>query len=272
MGVIATTYPTADAAIAELAARDAQDIERRDIGRERVAVYGRFLNEDAARLAVADLRRRGWPAMQRPADDDPWLAVWRNHTQAVSIGKDRLHVCFPWSELDPGPGMIVEIDPGAGAFGSGGHPTTRLLLEALSERLSGGESVLDVGCGSGVLAIAALRLGAGSATGIDIDPAAIVATRANAEWNGLADRVTASRTPLEDVTGHFDAVLANIHQEPLITLAPHIQRVLAAGGWLGLSGISRAQVSRVSAAFPSVAITATPELDDWTAIIGHRKG
>ncbi|HZT07207.1 MAG TPA: 50S ribosomal protein L11 methyltransferase [Chloroflexota bacterium] len=261
----------ADATAVEAALRDLSAIllPRRVVRPTHALVYGRFADDDSARHAVADLRTRGWSAAQRPADDSGWIVAWRNRTAPVDVDGGRLTVALPWSEHPRGDGSLVEIDPGA-AFGAGGHPTTRLLLQALCDRIRGGDSVLDIGCGSGVLAISAARLGADRAFGIDIDPAAVAATDANAEWNGLADRVTAARAPLAEVTGQFDVVVANIGRDTLIDMAADIDRLLAPGGWLGLSGISPAQISLVGAAFRFVRIVDAPELDEWAAIIAHR--
>jgi ribosomal protein L11 methyltransferase len=269
LAVVAVAETAVSAATAELADRGALDIESRNVGGGRSLVYGRLIDEEAARQAVADLRQRDWAAAQRPADDDPFIIAWRNRTQPVSVGEGRLLVALPWAEIDRDAAPVLEVDPGA-AFGGGAHPTTRLLLEALATRLQGGETVLDVGCGSGVLALAAVRLGAASAVGIDVEPAAVAATRANAERNGLAPQVTAQATSLEELPGTFDVVLANIGQDVLIALAPEIERRLAPGGWLGLSGISPAQVSRVGAAYTETRVVATPQLDDWSAIVGVR--
>jgi ribosomal protein L11 methyltransferase len=267
LAVVAVADAAVAAATAELGALGARAIESRSVGGDRVLVYGRFADDAAARSAVADLRHQGWAAAQRPTDDDPWLTAWRNRTQPIRIGGGRLLVCLPWAELDRGDALVVEIDPG-GAFGAGAHPTTHLLLEALAARLRGSETVLDVGCGSGVLAIAAARLGAAAVVGIDLEAAAVVATRANAERNGLASCVTALPTPLHDLPGSFDVIVANIGQETLIALAADLERRLELGGWLGLSGISPAQVSRLAAAFSSIQIVATPQLDDWAALLG----
>jgi ribosomal protein L11 methyltransferase len=271
LAVVAVDDAAAAAAMAELCLQGACDLVSRVVGGGRVLVYGRFNDASATRAVVTDLRGRGWSATQRPSDDDPWIFAWRNRTQPVPIGGDRLVVALPWAEFDRSTAPFVEIDPG-GAFGAGTHPTTHLLLDALATRLRGGEAVLDVGCGSGVLAIAALRLGAASAVGIDLDPAAVTATRANAERNGLGTRVTAATTPLGEVHDNFDVVLANIGLPVLIEMAPDLQRCLAPGGWLGLSGISQAQVSRLSAAFSSIRVVATPQLDDWAALLGEREG
>lgn len=155
---------------------------------------------DPARLLAAVAGR--WPAEAIAVDLDGALDAWRAHARAVEVG-DRLVVRPPWVEpVDVGPSRAaasgaasaggaprdVVIDPGR-AFGHGAHPTTRLVLDALADTVRGGERVLDVGCGSGVLAIAAVILGARTAVGVDVDPAAVAATRANAARNGVADRV-----------------------------------------------------------------------------------
>jgi ribosomal protein L11 methyltransferase len=258
------------AATAELAAGGAWDIRARTVDADRSLVSGSFPDEVAARAVVALLRQQGWVAAERPADDNPLIHAWRNRTRPVQVGDGRLVVALPWAEYARAAAPVVEIDPGQGAFGVGSHPTTCLLLEALAARLHGGETILDVGCGSGVLALAAVKLGAASAVGIDLEPAAVAATRANAQRNGLADRITALPTPLPELTGRFDVVLANIGQEVLLPMAPELERHLSPCGWLGLSGISPAQVSRLSAAFPSLTVVETPQLDDWAAILAEK--
>jgi ribosomal protein L11 methyltransferase len=269
LAIVAISAPTVPQTSAELEQLGATYIEIRAFGGDRVVLYGSFPNEEAARIVVQILRQRGWSAVQRPADDDPWLAAWRGRTQPVLVGGRRLMVCLPWTEVQRGDIPTIEIDPG-GAFGAGSHPTTQLILEILAARLHGGERVLDVGCGSGALALAAVRLGAASALGTDIDPAAVIATRANAERNGLVDRVSATAAPLQELNGTFDVVVANIGREVLMELAPDMEARLAPGGWLALSGISPAQVSILSTAFHHTRMTATAQLDDWCAVVGEK--
>jgi ribosomal protein L11 methyltransferase len=160
--------------------------------------------------------------------------------------------------VEPGD-LVVEIDPGR-VFGHGGHPTTRLLLEDLAERLVGGERVLDVGCGSGVLSVAAALLGAGEVVGIDIDPDAVTVTHENAARNGV--EVTVSTTPLHEIDGRYDLVLANIGADVLIDLAPELQRV---GGTLLLSGVLAERAGEVAASYAGTATVR--ELDGWVAIV-----
>jgi ribosomal protein L11 methyltransferase len=263
--VVAAESDDALAATHELRIRGATAVHERSIGRGRVLLYGEPFENGPAVDVAASIRALGWPADVRPVDGGH-LDAWHNHTRPVIVG-GRLWVCFPWSEFDRDQAeLVVEIDPGR-AFGTGGHPTTRLLLDELESRIKGGESVLDVGCGSGVLAIAAARLGATHVTAIDISALAITATRANAARNHLGKRVQVHDTPVEHLTTRFDAIVANLHAPTLVNLAPAIESLLNPGGWLGLSGLSPAQVSKVAAAYKEVQVVATPTEDDWTAVI-----
>ncbi len=268
LAVVAAATTASEATTAELRALGAGSIDVRSIGSDKCLVYGSFEGDDQARLVVAALREAGWAAAQRPTDDDPRILGWRNRSEPVAIAGGRLFLCLPWSEILRNGKTVLEIDPGA-AFGSGNHPTTRLLLEELAARLTGGETVLDVGCGSGALALAAIRFGAASAVGVDVEEAAVRATRANAERNRLADRVTALATPLQELPGSFDVIVANIGKEVLAALAAHIEARLAPNGWIALSGISAAQVSTLSTSFQRTRVIATPQLDDWCAIVGQ---
>jgi ribosomal protein L11 methyltransferase len=158
---------------------------------------------------------------------------------------------------------VLTIEPGA-TFGMGDHPTTRLTLSAARRWVTPGCRVLDVGCGSGVLAIGTVVLGAASAVGIDIAPAAVPVTLANAAANGV--HVDVSTTPLEELDGDFDLVLANILAPALVALAPHLQRVLAPGGTLIVSGILEQTHAHVLEALAPLQAVATDTLDGWAAV------
>lgn len=190
-----------------------------------------------------------------------WLDAWRVFARSVRAG--RLVVHPAWTEPPPvGDGdLVVEIDPGR-VFGHGGHPTTRLLLEELGRRVRGGESVLDVGCGSGVLGIGAALLGAGRVVGIDIDPDAVPVTQANAARNGVV--VEASTTPLAEVEGRYDLVLANIGADVLKDLAPEL---VARGATLLLSGLLVERIDDVAAAYAGAGAVSSIELDGWAALV-----
>ena len=228
----------------------------------------RVTDDETARDAVAQLRADGHAAVLGPPDEAHGVG-WLNRNRAVRVG-EQLAVCFPWA--DSGAPAVVEIDPG-GAFGAGTHPSTRLLATWLAGEVIGGERVLDVGCGSGVLALVAARLGAAEAVGIDIGPAAVSAAQANARRNGL-DGVASFSTALvgSSELGTFDVVVANITADVLMPLAGDVAARVAPGGQLAVSGISAAQTSSVAAAYrPHGIELADPvRLDDWVAVANRR--
>jgi ribosomal protein L11 methyltransferase len=200
-----------------------------------------------------------------------WAEAWKEHFPVLRVGR-RLVIRPTWREHEPLPDdAIVALDPGM-AFGTGLHPTTRLCLAAL-ERLADrggldGERVLDVGCGSGILAIAAVRLGAASALGLDTDPIAIDATATNAATNALGDRITAREGSLPSRDRPFPVVLANLIAGVLVTLAPGLRAELAEGGTLVASGIFVDRESEVVSAFEAagLAITGRDADGDWVAL------
>jgi ribosomal protein L11 methyltransferase len=266
--VVAARGDTVEVAAEQVAVHGGTAVEERPMGGDRVLVYGGFPDGSSARDAVAALRSTGWPAVVRPIGGGH-LTAWRNYTRPVDIG-GRVWVSFPWSEFDRDEApAVVEIDTGR-SFGTGGHPSTRLLLGELAGRLKGGESVLDVGCGSGVLAVTAARLGAGSVLGIDIEPEALAVTGANAALNGLSASVGTSTASIEDLEAAFDVIVANIGAATLIQMAAALQSRLAGGGWIGLSGLSPAQVSKVAAAFGAMEVLSVPTDDDWAAVVALR--
>jgi len=254
---------------AQLTALGAEGIDQRLARARRHLLFARFEEGTAAEGADAILRRSGWPAVVRPVSGGH-LTAWLANTRPVVIS-ERLTVCFPWTEFDGDePDNVVEIDPGR-AFGTGSHPSTRLLLGELARRLQGGERVLDVGCGSGVLAVSAARLGA-EVTAVDITPEALTATRRNARHNGVGTSVEVTLTAVERLPGCFDVIVANIGAGVLIELAAPLQSLLAPRGWLALSGLSPGQVSKVAAAYARIEIIATPADDDWVALVGRHHG
>ena len=199
--------------------------------------------ESAAEHLAATLRAEGRIAVTRP-DDGPRLEGWMRHTLPITFG-DRLSVCFAWCEHDRSalPGLI---ELGLGGFGNGGHVTTRLLIEQLMARIRGGELVLDVGCGSGVLALSAVRLGASLVVAVDNHADAVEATRRNAVLNGMDDRIGATIAALEQIEGTYDAVVANVGRAAIVELAPQLIRLLSPNGWLAVSGFSPSVCSLVA--------------------------
>ena len=202
-------------------------------------------------------------------EDRAWEREWLRDFRPMRFGH-RLWV-VPGGQLPAGAAPVVlELDPGL-AFGTGTHPTTALCLEWLDGRIRGGEQVLDYGCGSGILALAALKLGAGRATACDIDPQALTATRENAARNALSARTRVAEHP-EAVAGAFDVVLANILARPLVELAPRLASLCRDGGAVVLAGMLERQAGEVAEAYrPWFDIAPEAERDGWSLVAGRRR-
>lgn len=216
-----------------------------------------------------------WPVAVVAIDDDG-LDAWRAHAAVVTVGR-RLVIRPPWVPLDPvaTDAVVIAIDP-ARTFGHGAHATTRLCLEVVERRVGdgGARTVLDVGCGSGVLAVAAARLGATSVVAVDVDPVAVAVTEANAERNGVAGLIDArtvsgedAADPLGPVPGPSDLVVANLGAAALVALAPTLAARVASGGALILSGLLDPPPPRVTAAFAPLGVIEQHTCDGWTALV-----
>ncbi|HEY6004687.1 MAG TPA: 50S ribosomal protein L11 methyltransferase [Anaeromyxobacter sp.] len=205
--------------------------------------------------------------------DEDWGEGWKRHFAPLDVGRVRIRPS--WIEAPPPPGAVeVVLDPGM-AFGTGSHATTSLCLAALSDLLAlrPGASVLDVGTGSGILAIAADRLGAGRVAANDDDPKAVEVARENAGRNGASVEVVSR--PLEAVEGTFDVVVANILANTLVELAPAIAAKLAPGGVVLLSGILAPQEEEVRRAYRALGLEPFPSGDrrdgEWSLVaLGRR--
>lgn len=199
--------------------------------------------------------------------DRDWECEWLRDFRPMRFGT-RLWVC-PNDESPPDTqATIVWLDPGL-AFGTGTHPSTALCLDWLDANTLDGLDVVDYGCGSGILAIAAVKLGAASVAAVDIDPQALIATDANARRNGVGDRIVTGNpeAPLEPV----DVVLANILLQALIELAPKFASLVRPGGHVVLAGILTSQAETVTAAYrPWFDIQLFSTRDEWVCLHGYR--
>ena len=203
-------------------------------------------------------------------EDQDWVRVWLKDCPPLKFGT-RLWVCPHEKRVDEPGTVTLLLDPGL-AFGTGTHPSTALCLDWLATHAIDGWNVLDYGCGSGILAIAALKLGAASAVGYDIDPQAIQATQDNAAANGVADRLTTVAPELAVTPFPADLVLANILARPLIDLAPLLAQTIKPGGAIVLAGLLDRQADEVRAAYlPWFDFDADHSRDGWTRLSGRRR-
>jgi ribosomal protein L11 methyltransferase len=225
---------------------------------------------DAASLLGAAAAATGCPVppyrTYEVADGD-----WVRATQAQFAPQcvaDRLWIVPSWHEPPPEAQLVLRLDPGL-AFGTGSHPSTRLVLAWLTAIELAGARVLDYGCGSGILGIAAAKLGAGQVDAVDLDAEALSVTGQNARANGAAVRIF---SPEHMPSGDYDVVVANILAQPLIMLAPLLAARARAGGRIALSGILDAQAAEVAAAYdgPFAAHIAARE-EGWALVEGLRR-
>jgi ribosomal protein L11 methyltransferase len=199
--------------------------------------------------------------------DSDWVARSRNEFGPIRVSP-RLWIVPSWCTPPEADAVNLMLDPGL-AFGTGSHATTRLCLRWLESRIAGGETVLDYGCGSGILAIAALKLGASRAVGIDIDSDAVAAARANARRNGVGGEFLECGSPL---TLTADLVVANILANPLKVLAPILAERCGRGGHIALSGILADQAEDVERCYaPWIAFTPPEEEEGWVCLSGTRQ-
>ena len=253
--------------------RDGTTLLKPPMGRALLVAWAEPERADETRGLIDEvLRAAGTVAEVRLVehDEDEWRDVWKQFFRPRDVG--RFAIVPSWHrDHTPSPGQtVIEIDPGR-AFGTGGHASTRLVLEAIS-RLPEARRVLDVGCGSGVLGIAcALRSAACTVTALDVDPEAVATTIENALINRVADRVAASTSPLSQIGEPFDLVLANIQADVLVTLAAELARLTTSR--LVLSGLLDEQAAEVAAHFAALpGLREAERLSDegWSAVVLER--
>lgn len=203
-------------------------------------------------------------------EDKDWEREWMENFHPMRFG-ERLWICPGWREVPDPTAVNVMLDPGL-AFGTGTHPTTALCLSWLDSLDLAGKTVIDFGCGSGILAIAALKLGATQAIGIDIDPQAIQASRDNALRNGVSDRLTLFLPHEQPASLGADVVVANILAGPLRELSSQISALVSQGGSLGLSGVLTLQAEGVCDAYRhEFTLDSVAEKEEWCRITGKKQ-
>lgn len=239
-------------------------------------------------LGRIDLGKVGSLAVRRVAEED-WANAWKEHYHVLHVGA-RTVIKPSWREYDPRPGeVVIELDPGM-AFGTGLHPTTRGCLALIEQVLRPGDRVLDVGTGSGILALATLKLGAASVLALDVSDVAVEAARTNAAANGLANRLDVRHATLEGAAGEpflplppnlatlgaeigeFDLVMANIIARVIAQLAPALLRAVRPGGVLIASGIIAERLEEAEAPLWAAGLVniRREQEGDWITLLGMR--
>lgn len=203
----------------------------------------------------------------REVEEQDWVRVTQSQFDPIPIG-ERIWVVPSWHDAPDPDALVLELDPGL-AFGTGSHPTTRLCMEWLEQTVQAGQSVLDYGCGSGILAILAKKCGAGDVTGIDIDPQAVESARHNSARN-RAD--VAYGLPDDCPAGEFDIVVANILSNPLKLMASMLASKVKPGGRIALSGVLARQADEVASVYARyVDISVWREHEGWVCLAGTRR-
>ncbi len=210
---------------------------------------------------------------KREIEGDDWIDVWKKHFRPIHLGK--IVVVPEWIKYEKQPEEEVVLLDSNMAFGTGEHETTSMCVELMQDYLKAGDTVIDVGCGSGILGISALKLGAGKAYLTDIDPIAVTSATHNCALNGVSDGATVALSNLlDDAKIKGELILANIMAEVLILLAPSIPKNLKTGGMLILSGIIDERISAVEEAYSALGLkrVAHRKKGEWNALVFTSEG
>ncbi|KQB06004.1 50S ribosomal protein L11 methyltransferase [Vibrio metoecus] len=222
-------------------------------------------------IKASNMLAEGFAHKVEQVEDKDWEREWMDNFHPMQFGR-RLWICPSWREVPDPQAVNVMLDPGL-AFGTGTHPTTALCLEWLDNLDLTGKTVIDFGCGSGILAIAAIKLGAAKVIGIDIDPQALLASKDNAARNGVEDQIEVY-LPKDQPEGLLaDVVVANILAGPLRELSPIIKGLLKPGGQLAMSGILDTQAESVAEFYrDELELDPIAEKSEWCRISGRKLG
>lgn len=225
------------------------------------------IREKIAALSQFGIRNQPFRVDHELVQEENWANSWKQYYKTMKVG-ERIIIKPVWEEYEALPGeLVVEMDPGM-AFGTGSHETTRLCVELLQEYIHGGETVIDVGTGSGILAIAAARLGAGKVLAIDLDPVAVDSARINVEYNKLSQITVKEGNLLDEAESGADVIIANIIADVIIAMAPDLKRLMKPGGIFIGSGIISFREEAVQEALEASGFTVLQIRDDndWRAI------
>ena len=252
-----------------------EELEKSMAGTSRVKFW--LPDADESRALIADLYEKGLQPASRPVADADWENNWRDYYKPVEAG-EKLVIVPQWQDYD-GDRTPVKLDPGL-LFGTGDHPTTKMCLAAVERYAGPGKRVLDLGCGSGILGIAAAVLGAGPIVAADVDDKAPDIVRDNARLNGVEDAFTvyvgdvvASGTLRARLGAGYDLVLANIVADVIISLAPYVSAFLAPGGAFVCSGIIDGRQDEVAAALEAAGLRIEEHrtMEEWHCFQARRK-
>lgn len=221
-------------------------------------------------IQTSQLLADGFAYKIEQIEDKDWEREWMDNFHPMKFG-ERLWICPSWREIPDPNAVNVLLDPGL-AFGTGTHPTTALCLQWLDSLDLSGKTVIDFGCGSGILAIAAIKLGAAKVIGIDIDPQALLASKDNAARNGVADKIEVYLPQNQPDNLVADVVVANILAGPLRELSPVIKSLIKPGGQLAMSGVLNTQAEDVANYYrDELSIDPIAEQEEWCRITGRKQ-
>jgi len=277
-GIYVEDYSDLESGVREIAHIDLIDADLLKRDRAHAIIHIYISPEDAPAEALAFLRERyvaegiAHEIDTRAVKEADWANNWKQYFHPLPVG-ERLLICPSWEDADPQGRTVLTIDPGM-AFGTGGHDTTRLMLESMEPYIHENTDVLDVGCGSGILSIAALLLGARKAVGVDIDATAVKTAVENGRLNGLTEpryRMTVGNLA-DAVSGIYSVVVANIVADAIKLLSPDVPRFLAPGGVYLVSGIIDTREADVTEALTACgfAVVDRKERGGWLCLTTKR--
>lgn len=277
-GIYIEDYSELEQQVMEIAHIDLidEDLLKKDRNKAIIHVY--ISPEENPAEAIAFLSERyasegiAHEIITEDCHEQDWLNNWRQYFHPMPVGK-KLLIRPTWRDkYDAGDRLVLNIDPGL-AFGTGSHETTRLCLETLEKYVKDGDKVLDVGCGSGILSIASILLGADSAQGVDIDPTAVKTAAENAEINGVSDKFTAVCGNLTDkISGKFNIIVANIVADAIISLSKGVKEFMDDDTVYIMSGIIDTRLQEVLASLePDFDIIEVIEDNGWACIAAKIK-